>query len=489
MSMRFFILILASCCSCFASTDYTHYQSPFSTRYASPEMSELFSLQKRHATWRSIWVALAEAEKDLGLDITQEQIDAMKSQVQNIDFDSANKYEKELKHDVMAHIYAFADQCPIARPIIHLGATSCLITDNADELIMREALQLIRTKLLKTMKNLSATALKYKDLPCLSYTHFQAAQPTTVGKRMTLWLLELWMDFKDLEYRLANQPFLGIKGATGTQASFLQLFNGDHDKVKALEKNIALRLNYSHTFPVSGQTYSRKQDTQILEVLSGICASAHKMSTDLRLLAHLSEIEEPFGKNQVGSSAMPYKRNPMENERICSLARYVLSLAENPKYTSSLQWFERTLDDSANRRLCIPEAFLATDTILNLLANIAENLIVYPQMIKKHLDQELPFLATESILMVCVQKGADRQSIHELIRKHSQEVGYALKNLDAENDLLDRLLNDPAFPLTPEEIVQILNVQDFIGRAPQQVEEFIAEFIQPLFEIKLMEHR
>lgn len=463
-----------------ADIDYQHYQSPFSTRYASEEMSNLFSLQNRHATWRKIWVALAQAEKDLGLPITQEQILEMQNNVNNIDFQLAAEFEKKLKHDVMAHIHAYGEQCPSASPIIHLGATSCSITDNADQLIMRDALRTIQKKLLLVMLNLAQTAQNYKDLPCLSYTHFQAAQPTTVGKRMTLWLQDFYLDYLDLTYRIDQLYFLGMKGTTGTQASFLELFNGNHESVKLLEACVAKNLNYSNVLPVSGQTYTRKVDKQILEVLSGIAVSAHKMSTDLRLLAHLKEIEEPFGKNQVGSSAMPYKRNPMENERICSLARFVMSLSQNPQYTASTQWFERTLDDSANRRLCIPEAFLATDTILDLLANISENMVVYPKIIQKHLEVELPFMATENIMMNCVKKGGNRQDIHECIREHSQFVANKMKTEGSENDLIERLSNDTRIPLSAAEIEETMKVDNFVGRAPQQVTEFIEVYILPL---------
>ncbi len=480
MKYIFFILLLGFCHQAYAELDYFHYQSPFSARYASEEMSQIFSLQQRHACWRKVWVALAQAERDLGLPISDAQVEEMKAAIDTIDFKVAAKYEKELKHDVMAHVHAYGEQCPLARPIIHLGATSCTITDNADQLIMRSALKLIQSKLKLLMKNLAMTALHYKDLPCLGYTHFQSAQPTTVGKRMSLWLQDFYLDYLDLAYRLDHIYFLGVKGTTGTQASFLELFDGDREKVIELEKRFAAQLEYNCTLPVSGQTYTRKIDKQILEVLSGIAVSAHKMSTDLRLLAHLKEIEEPFGKHQVGSSAMPYKRNPMENERVCSLARYIMSQANNPQYTAATQWFERTLDDSANRRLSIPEAFLATDTLLDILANIAENMVVYPKVIEKHLDNELPFMATENILMACVKKGADRQEIHERIREHSQLVANKIKNEGAENDLLERLANDPVISLTRKEILLIIKDGDFTGCAANQVENFVNLYIFPI---------
>ena len=386
------IVCLVTFCPLFSEIDYSHYQSPFTQRYVSEEMSYLFSLQNKHATWRQIWVALAECEKDLGLNISQEQIDELKAHIHTIDFQKADEYEREVKHDVMAHIHAYGDDCPLAKPIIHLGATSCTIADNADLIIMRNALRLIRKKLVVVLENLAKKAEENKKLSCLSYTHFQAAQPTTVGKRMCLWLQDLFMDLKEIDHRFDEYYFLGINGATGTQASFLELFH-DPAKVRQINDQFVKKLGAEKVFLISGQTYTRKQDMLILEVLSGIAVSAHKMSTDLRLLAHEKEIEEPFGENQVGSSAMPYKRNPMLNERVCSLSRYVLSLIENTNYTASTQWLERTLDDSANRRLCIPEAFLATDTLLEILTDISKNMVIYPRMIQKNLDEELPFMA------------------------------------------------------------------------------------------------
>lgn len=451
----------------------TSYQSPLGERYASEEMSSLFSSQHKHATWRRMWVALAQAEMELGLPITEEQIAELTANVDNIDFEKADEYEKQLRHDVMAHIHTYGDLCPKARPIIHLGATSCLITDNSDVVILRDALQIIQKKLVTVIKKLSDTARKYQNLPCLSFTHFQTAQPTTMGKRMSLWLQDFLLDLEDLEFRLQNLRLLGIKGATGTQASFLNLFEGDHEKVRKLEFLICQRLGFEKPFPVTGQTYSRKQDVQILQVLSGIATSAHKMATDLRLLAHMKEVEEPFSKNQIGSSAMPYKRNPMQSERICSIARYVMSLSENPTYTAATQWFERTLDDSANRRLCIPESFLAVDSILRLLINISADMVVYPKVIEKNLKRELPFLATENILMESVRKGADRQNIHELIRQHSVDVGKRIKEEGLDNDLIERIANDKNIPLNEEELGGCLEPQRYIGRAPQQVEEFL----------------
>jgi len=451
----------------------TSYQSPLGVRYASKEMNALFSSQNKHSTWRRMWVTLAQAEMELGLPISEEQIAELSNNIDNIDFDKVDEYERQLRHDVMAHIHAYGDQCPKARPIIHLGATSCLITDNSDIVILRDALHILQKKLVTVIKKLSDTAKKYQYLPCLSFTHFQPAQPTTLGKRMTLWLQDFLLDLGDLEFRLKNLRLLGIKGATGTQASFLNLFEGDHEKVCKLESLICQRLGFGKPFPVTGQTYSRKQDVQILQVLSGIATTAHKMATDLRLLAHMKEVEEPFSKNQIGSSAMPYKRNPMQSERICSLARFVISLSENPTYTAATQWFERTLDDSANRRLCIPESFLAVDSILLLLINISGDMVVYPKVIEKNLRQELPFLATENILMESVKKGADRQNIHERIRQHSIAVGKRIKEEGLDNDLIARIANDKDIPLNEEELGDCLEIHRYIGRAPQQVEEFL----------------
>ena len=479
MKNYFWILALTLIGFLFGEEDYSHYQSPFSQRYVNEEMSYLFSLQKKHSTWRKIWVALAECEKDLGLSISQEQIDELKAHVQTIDFQKANAYEKVVNHDVMAHIHAYGDDCPLAKPIIHLGATSCTITDNADLLIMREALQIVRRKLVILIENLSKRAIEYKDLPCLSYTHFQPAQPTTVGKRICLWLQDFFIDLKELDHRLDEFYFLGINGATGTQASFLELFHQNHEKVKQLNQQFVRRLSAEKVFSISGQTYTRKQDMLILEALSNIAVSAHKMSTDLRLLAHEKEIEEPFGENQVGSSAMPYKRNPMLNERVCSLSRYVLSLTENTRYTASIQWLERTLDDSANRRLCIPEAFLAIDAVLEALIDISKNMVIYPQMVLKNLNAELPFMATENILMALTQKGKDRQVMHKKIRDYCQEMGYLIKNEGSENTLLQKLQEDPDLSLSPEELKSIFSAENFVGRAPEQVEEFLSNEVFP----------
>ena len=461
--------------------DYSKFQSPLSGRYASDEMSYLFSPQNKYSSWRKVWVALAKSEKDLGLNISDEQIEELNNHLEDIDFNAAAKYEKELKHDVMAHIHAYADQCPKAAPIIHLGATSCLITDNADIVVIRDALQVLKKRLILLIKQLSENAMKYKDVSCLAFTHFQSAQPTTVGKRMTLWIQDFLFDLNDLNYRLERLQFLGLKGATGTQASFLKLFDGDHEKVKALEKKFAEYLNSKFVVPVSGQTYSRKQDIQILDVLAGVATSAHKMATDIRLLAHLKEVEEPFAKNQVGSSAMPYKRNPMKCERICGLSRLVIAGSENPKYTAATQWFERTLDDSSNRRFSISETFLLVDSILNLLIDITDGIVVYPKVIENHLNKEIPFFITENVLMEGVKKGGDRQKLHEKIRQHSVYVSNKIKNEGIEkNNLLDLIVEDSEIPLEDKDIEKIVDVKNLIGRAPEQVEEFIENYINPI---------
>jgi adenylosuccinate lyase len=449
------------------------YQSPFSHRYASQAMRSLFSPQKKHSTWRAIWIALAESQKELGLPISEEQIQQMLQHKETIDFNLAEQFEKELQHDVMAHIHTFGVDCPLAKPIIHLGATSCLITDNAELILMNEGLSLIQGKLIDLIQALSAKANRYKELPTLSYTHFKPAQPTTVGKRFAMWLQDFWLDLEELKYRQSSFRFLGIKGATGTQASFLELFKGDQHKVKSLESLMAKKLGFQHVFPISGQTYTRKQDSMVLNVLSGIAASSHKMCTDLRLLAHKEEIEESFNKNQVGSTAMPYKRNPMASERVCSLARYVISLAENPAYTSATQWLERTLDDSANRRLCIPEAFLAIDAILDLTIKIINHLTVHEKVIEKNLYKEIPFLLTENILMAAVKKGADRQETHEILKQLSHEVAHQIKSHGADNDLLDRIANHSSIPLSKEEIDGIIKSGSLTGRAAEQVTEFL----------------
>ena len=458
------------------------YESPLASRYASKEMLYLFSPDKKFTTWRRLWIALARAEMELGLPITQGQIDEMEREKDHIDYDLAAQKEKELRHDVMAHIHTYGASCPNAMPIIHLGATSCYVGDNTDVIIMGEALRLIRDKLVRILASLGKFAEEYKAMPTLGYTHYQAAQMVTVGKRATLWMNELLMDLDEVEYRLANLKMLGSKGTTGTQASFLELFGGDQDKVLALDKKIAAEMGFEAVQPVSGQTYTRKVDSAILATLSGIAQSAHKFATDLRLLCHMKEVEEPFEKNQVGSSAMPYKRNPMRSERICALARYVISDAMNPAMTASLQWFERTLDDSANKRIAVSEAFLAVDAILNLYENVASNLVVHPKVIERHIMEELPFMATENILMDAVKKGGDRQALHERIRTHSLAAGSRVKDEGKDNDLLERIAADPAFGLSREDVLAHLDPADYIGCCPQQVEHFLAEYIQPVLE-------
>lgn len=456
------------------------YESPLSARYAGAEMKFLFSPDKKFKTWRKLWIALAEAEKELGLPITQEQIDEMKQFADTINYDVAQAREKVVRHDVMSHVYAFGEQCPKAKPIIHLGATSCYVGDNTDVIIMTEALRLVGKKLVQVIHTLSDFALKYKDLPTLGFTHFQPAQPTTVGKRATLWIQDLLMDLEDVEYQLSKAKLLGQKGTTGTQASFLELFEGDHEKCELLDQKIAQKMGYSACFAVSGQTYTRKLDSQILSVLSGIAQSASKFANDIRLLQHLKEIEEPFEKNQIGSSAMAYKRNPMRTERICALARYVMVDSLNPAITASTQWFERTLDDSANKRISIPEAFLAVDGILDLYNNVADGMVVYPKVIEQHLSQELPFMATENIMMDAVKKGADRQQLHEQIRIHSMASAKVIKEEGGENDLLERIAADPAFGVSLEELQTILLPEKYVGRAPQQTEQFIREMVEPV---------
>ena len=458
------------------------YESPLASRYASREMLYIFSPDKKFTTWRRLWIALARAEMELGLPITQAQIDEMEREKDNIDYELAARKEKELRHDVMAHIHAYGALCPNAMPIIHLGATSCYVGDNTDIIIMREGLQLIRDKLVRILDKLGRFAAAYKALPTLGYTHYQAAQMVTVGKRATLWMNELLMDLDEVEYRLANLKMLGCKGTTGTQASFLELFAGDQEKVLQLDKKTAAEMGFDLVQPVSGQTYTRKVDSAILATLSGIAQSAHKFATDLRLLCHMKEIEEPFEKNQVGSSAMPYKRNPMRSERICALARYVIADSMNPAMTSSLQWFERTLDDSANKRISVSEAFLAVDAILNLYENVASNLVVHPKVIEKHIMEELPFMATENILMDAVKKGGNRQELHERIRMHSLAAGSQVKDEGKPNDLLERIAADPAFGLTKEDVMKHLDPADYIGCCPQQVDRFLAECVQPVLD-------
>ena len=456
------------------------YESPFSLRYASREMLALFSPDTKYRTWRTFWIALAEAQKELGLDITQEQIDELKAFRDQINYELAEQIEKETRHDVMSHIRAYGTQCPKAKGIIHLGATSCFVTDNTDIIIYHKALRLVRDKVLSVILKLSRFAEKYKDMPTLGFTHFQPAQLVTVGKRACLWIQDLLMDVEELDFVISHLRLLGNKGTTGTQASFLALFDGDHEKVKKLERLIAEKVGYSEIIPVSGQTYSRKQDSRILNVLSAVAQSAYKFSNDMRLLANLKELEEPFEKNQIGSSAMAYKRNPMRSERISALARYVIVNALNPAITASTQWLERTLDDSANRRISIPEAFLAVDAILNIYQNIADGIVVYPKIIEKHVMEELPFMATENILMEAVKRGGDRQELHERIRQHSMAAAKRIKVDGLPNDLIDRIANDPAFGMTKEEIISVLDPVNYIGRSREQVEEFLENHVYPL---------
>lgn len=449
------------------------YESPLSERYADKQMKYLFSPDMKFRTWRRLWIALAQSEMELGLPITQEQIDELKAHKDDINYEVAQEREKLVRHDVMSHVYAYGEQCPKAKGIIHLGATSCYVGDNTDVIIMTEALKLIQNKLVTVIKELSVFSDRYKDLPTLAFTHFQPAQPTTVGKRAALWIQDLLMDLEDVEYQLSKAKLLGSKGTTGTQASFLELFDGDHEKVKELDCKIAQKMGYSGCFAVSGQTYSRKLDYQMLSILSGIAQSAAKFSNDIRLLQHLKEVEEPFEKNQIGSSAMAYKRNPMRSERIASLSRYVIADALNPAMTASTQWFERTLDDSANKRISVAEAFLAVDGILNLYANVADGLVVYPKVIEQRLRKELPFMATENIMMDAVKRGADRQVLHERVRVHSMAASKVIKEEGGENDLLQRIASDPAFGVSLEQLHQIISPERYVGRAPQQTTEFL----------------
>ncbi len=458
------------------------YETPLSGRYASREMQYIFSPDKKFRTWRALWIALAEAEMELGLPITQEQIDQMKQHQNDINYEVANAREREVRHDVMAHVYAFGEQCPLAKPIIHLGATSCYVGDNTDLILMHEGLRLVQKKLASLINVLKKFALEYKSLPTLAFTHFQPAQPTTVGKRATLWMQELLIDLADVEYLLENAKLLGCKGTTGTQASFMELFSGDNEKVRALDRKIVEKMGYHSCYPVSGQTYSRKEDSRVLNVLSGIAQSAAKFSNDIRLLQHLKEVEEPFEKNQIGSSAMAYKRNPMRSERIASLARFVMADAINPAVTAATQWFERTLDDSANKRMSVPEAFLAVDGILNLYLNVADGLVVYPKVIEQHLLRELPFMATENIMMDAVLRGGDRQLLHERVRVHSMAAARIVKEEGGENDLLERIAADPAFSTDVESLKKLIRPENFVGRAPKQVEEFIQEVVDPVLE-------
>ena len=458
------------------------YESPLSSRYASEEMLYLFSADKKFSTWRKLWVALARAEMELGLPVTQEQVDELEAHIYDIDYEKAAAWEKKLRHDVMAHVHTYGELCPKAMPIIHLGATSCYVGDNTDVILMREGLILVRNKLVQVLDALAKFAREYKALPTLGFTHFQAAQLVTVGKRASLWMNDLLLDLEEVEHRISTLKLLGSKGTTGTQASFLELFNGDHEKVKELERKIAKEMGFDGVVPVSGQTYSRKMDYSVLSVLSGIAQSASKFATDMRLLCHLKEVEEPFEKNQIGSSAMPYKRTPMRCERICSLARYVIVDAGNPAVTAATQWFERTLDDSANKRISVPEAFLAVDAILNIYRNVASGLVVHPKVIEKHVLEELPFMASENIMMDAVVRGGDRQELHERIRVLSQEAGRNVKDLGLSNNLIDLIAADPAFGLTREELTAHLEPSRYIGRCPEQVEEFLTQEVQPVLE-------
>ena len=457
---------------------YDQYQNPLISRYASWEMSRLWSPQSIATTWRKLWVALAEAERELGLSISESQIAELRGAVETIDFARVSQFERELRHDVMAHVHAYGEQCPSARGIIHLGATSCYVTDNTDLILFRESLTLVRNRLVGVIDHLSRFAQQYRDLPCLGYTHLQPAQPTTVGKRATLWCYDLVLDLEEIEHRLERLRFRGAKGTTGTQASFLQLFDGDHDRVEALDRLVAKKMGFSQSFPVTGQTYSRKVDAQVLAVLSGIGQSAHKAGSDLRLLQSFKELEEPFEEKQIGSSAMAYKRNPMRAERMCAVARFVESLSSSAEQTASVQWMERTLDDSANRRLVLPQAFLGIDSVLILYRNIVQGLVVYPEVISRRLQAELPFMATESFLMAGVAAGGDRQDLHERVRVHSQAAAREVKEFGRENDLLSRLAADPAFARV--NLKEVANARNYVGRAPEQVDTFIAEIIEPI---------
>lgn len=458
------------------------YESPLNSRYASKEMKYIFSPDKKFKTWRRLWVALAEAEMELGLSVTPEQVEELKEHMDDINYDVAEAREKEVRHDVMSHVYAYGVQCPKAKGIIHLGATSCYVGDNTDIIIMYEGLELIKSKLVKVISLLRDFAMEYKNMPTLGFTHFQPAQLTTVGKRASLWLWELIMDLENVNFQLSRAALLGSKGTTGTQASFMELFDGDTEKVKALDRKISEKMGYDKVYPVSGQTYSRKLDYQMLSVLSGIAQSAYKFANDIRLLQHLKEIEEPFEKSQIGSSAMAYKRNPMRSERICSLARYVIVDALNPAITSSTQWFERTLDDSANKRISVAEAFLTVDAILNIYMNVANGLVVYPKVIHSRVMSELPFMATENILMDAVKAGGDRQELHEKIRVHSMAAARVVKEEGGKNDLIERIVADPSFGLSQEDVQKILKPENFTGRAANQVEELVRDYVDPLLK-------
>lgn len=462
--------------------DHSIWSSPLSARYASRPMQELFSDDKKFRTWRRLWIALAEAEQELGLDITDVQIAQLREHAEDINYDVAKAREAKVRHDVMSHVYAYGQQCPDARGIIHLGATSCYVGDNTDLIVMHEALALLQKKIVAILAQLREFALKYKDMPTLAFTHFQPAQPTTVGKRAALWAQDLLMDYEEIQYLLDNKKLLGQKGTTGTQASFMELFDGDEAKASQIDALIASKMGYDSVFPVSGQTYTRKYDTRVLHALSGIAQSAHKFSNDIRLLQHMKEIEEPFEKNQIGSSAMAYKRNPMRSERMAALANFVMSDGMNPAMTASTQWFERTLDDSANRRMAVAEGFLATDGILDLYLNITDGLKVYPKVIEADLLRELPFMATENIMMDAVKAGGDRQELHEAIREHSMEAARQVKEFGRPNDLVDRIADDPRFGLTREQILESMEPSRFVGRAPEQTEAFFREFVDPILD-------
>lgn len=459
-----------------------YYQNPLNTRYASEEMKTLYSPQKKHSTWRRLWVALAQAEHELGLSVTEEQVELLRKHVDNIDFEAAARHEKRTRHDVMAHVHAYGDVCPEAMPIIHLGATSAYVGDNTDLILLRDACDIIEKKLVILLSRLSKFAVEYKSLPTLGFTHFQPAQLTTVGKRATLWMIDLLMDYDDLCYIKEQIKFRGVKGTTGTQASFLKLFDGDHEKVEALDRRVTSLMGFEKRLAVTGQTYSRKIDSRVLQVLSSIAQSLHKMTNDIRLLQNLKEIEEPFAKGQIGSSAMAYKRNPMRSERISSLCKFIISSSLNPALVQSTQWFERTLDDSANRRLSVPESMMATDACLDIAINIASDMVVYPKMIERHVLQELPFMATENVIMEAVKRGGDRQELHEVIRVHSMDAGRMVKVEGQDNDLIERMANDDNIPLTLEEIQALVDPSKFIGRSPQQVDTFINEEVRPVIE-------
>ena len=461
---------------------YNTYESPFGTRYASEEMQYLFSADKKFKTWRLLWIALAKAEHKLGLPITEEQIAELEAHKDDINYEVAEERERLVRHDVMSHVYAYGVQCPKAKGIIHLGAPSCYVGDNTDIIIMRDALKVVRRKLINVLSNFAKFADEYKNLPCLAYTHLQPAQLTTVGKRATLWMNELLYDLDEIDYRLSNLKLLGSKGTTGTQASFMELFDGDTSKIKELERLICKEMGFDAVVPVSGQTYSRKVDAQILATLAGIAESASKFSTDLRILQNFKEMEEPFEKNQIGSSAMPYKRNPMRSERITALSRYVIINCLNPAFTSATQWFERTLDDSANKRISVAEGFLAVDSILNILLNVTEGLVVYPKVVTQRVMKELPFMATENIMMQAVKKGGDRQELHEKLRQHSQAAARVVKEEGGDNDLIDRVCADKSFNLTKEEILAEMEPSAFVGRAPEQVTEFLRDYVQPILD-------